>query len=183
MMTAQFDPATGFDPKARLDGMTIGLRPAVPNDWDALYAVGKDKKIWAGHPEKDRWREEKFRAFWQSGIESPEGLYLIGHYNSGQIIGTSRFYGTTDCATRIGYTFLAKEYWGTGTNDELKMLMLNHAFAHKARVFFDIGATNKRSRKAVEKLGARLSKKPHQGKVEYVLERGDAQGGGCGCCG
>jgi len=149
--------------------MTIGLRQALPNDWAALFSAASDKKIWAGHPEKDRWQKDKFRAFFDSGVDSPEGMYLIGHYDSGKIIGSSRFYGTTSDSTRVGYTFLTKEYWGTGLNTELKILMLNHAFAHKSKVFFDIGATNKRSRKAVEKLGAKLSMKPTKGKVEYLL--------------
>lgn len=187
---------SGFDPKARLDGMTIGLRQAVPNDWDVLYAAARDKKIWAGHPEKDRWTEDKFRLFFDSGLQNPEGMYLIGHYESGKIIGSSRFYGTDENSTRIGYTFIAREHWGTGLNTELKMLMLNHAFAHKSAVYFDIGATNKRSRKAVEKLGGKLSMKPKQGKVEYVLRPQHAKialtslppagqikhGHNCSCC-
>ncbi|WP_460274591.1 GNAT family N-acetyltransferase [Celeribacter sp. ULVN23_4] len=181
-----------FDPKPRLDGLTIGLRQAVPNDWYALYDVARDKKIWANHPEKDRWTEEKFRLFFDAGLENPEGMYVIGNYETGKIIGSTRFYGTTPEATRIGYTFLAREFWGTGLNREVKLLMLNHAFASKSAVYFDIGAANKRSRKAVEKLGAKLSMKPTKGKVEYVLRPDIAKislspapavhGKSCSCC-
>ncbi len=160
---------TVFNPTLRLDGMLVGMRKAVPLDFGALYAAASDKAIWKQHPDKDRWKEDRFRTIFDEGVNSPEGMYVIGHYESNQIIGTTRFYGSTECSTRIGYSFLAKKFWGTGINSEIKFLMLNHAFSYKNRVYFDIGAQNKRSRKAVEKLGARLSQKPMGGKVEYVL--------------
>lgn len=57
----------------------------------------------------------------------------------------------------IGYTFIARSYWGTGLNDRVKRIMLQYAFDHVDTVRFDVFAKNHRSQKAVEKLGARLT--------------------------
>ena len=85
--------------------------------------------------------------------------------------GITRYYGTTGTQTRIGYTFVALDLWGTGVNTELKKLMLDHTFAALERGYFDIGTENWRSRKAVEKLGARLCAQTQDDKVEYVLHK------------
>jgi len=53
----------------------------------------------------------------------------------------------------IGWTFLARAYWGGEYNGELKRLVLNHAFRFVERVVFIIGVTNFRSQKAIEKIG------------------------------
>ena len=52
----------------------------------------------------------------------------------------------------IGYTFIARSTWGRQYNRALKTLML-HAFRFVDRVIFHVGASNLRSRKAMEKLG------------------------------
>lgn len=57
----------------------------------------------------------------------------------------------------IGWTFLAREHWGGGTNAEVKRLMIGHALAHVPSVEFRIGETNARSRRAIEKIGAQLT--------------------------
>ncbi len=58
----------------------------------------------------------------------------------------------------IGATWLGREFHGTGINTQMKLLMINYAFAklHFEKVEFRIDERNIRSRKAVEKLGARL---------------------------
>jgi hypothetical protein len=54
----------------------------------------------------------------------------------------------------IGWTFLARRYWGGRYNGEMKRLMLEHAFQTVDEVVFIIGPENHRSRRAVEKIGA-----------------------------
>ena len=54
----------------------------------------------------------------------------------------------------IGWTFLARSHWGGHYNGELKRLMLQHAFRFVSSVVFFIDPQNRRSRRAVEKLGA-----------------------------
>ncbi|WP_299536537.1 GNAT family N-acetyltransferase [Ulvibacterium sp.] len=58
----------------------------------------------------------------------------------------------------IGSTWIGKEFQGTGLNTHVKFLMLQHAFEEMGfeKVEFRIDERNQRSRKAVEKLGAKL---------------------------
>jgi RimJ/RimL family protein N-acetyltransferase len=61
-------------------------------------------------------------------------------------------------ALEIGYTWLAPNAQRTGINTEAKLLMLTHAFetwrVHRVRFVTDV--RNQRSRKAIERLGARF---------------------------
>lgn len=85
------------------------------------------------------------------------------------IIGTSRFsgYSPGEREVEIGWTFLARKYWGGPFNAAVKALMLDHAFGEVDSVVFKVGAQNIRSQKAVLKLGAVL---------EGPASAGDAQG-------
>ncbi|UJH67119.1 GNAT family N-acetyltransferase [Allomuricauda sp. SCSIO 65647] len=58
----------------------------------------------------------------------------------------------------IGSTWIGKEFQGTGLNQAMKKLMIDHAFQQMGfeKVEFRIDERNLRSRKAVEKLGASL---------------------------
>lgn len=58
----------------------------------------------------------------------------------------------------IGWTWIGKEFQGSGLNMQMKFLMLSYAFEvlNFDKVEFRIDERNIRSRKAVEKLGATL---------------------------
>jgi N-acetyltransferase len=74
---------------------------------------------------------------------------------TGEIVGASRFHGfdAEQSVIEIGWSFLARRCWGGRYNGEMKRLMLQHAFATVERVIFVIGPENRRSRRAVEKIG------------------------------
>jgi RimJ/RimL family protein N-acetyltransferase len=61
-------------------------------------------------------------------------------------------------ACEIGYTWLATNAIRTGINTECKLLMLSHAFERwrVLRVCFHADARNERSRRALERIGARF---------------------------
>ncbi|MFL5758001.1 MAG: GNAT family N-acetyltransferase, partial [Chloroflexota bacterium] len=56
----------------------------------------------------------------------------------------------------IGYTWLARSWWGSGANTEAKFLLLEHAFERLGanRVEFKTDALNERSRAALRAIGA-----------------------------
>jgi RimJ/RimL family protein N-acetyltransferase len=60
------------------------------------------------------------------------------------------------CAIEIGFTWLAASAQGSGINTEAKLLLMEHAFTRLgvARVDIKTDARNKRSRRAIEALGA-----------------------------
>lgn len=74
---------------------------------------------------------------------------------NGKAIGSTRFYDyDVNKNTVDRLLFLAKNCWGKGYNSAMKSLMLNHAFTFVDTVYFHVGASNIRSQKAMEKLGA-----------------------------
>ncbi|HSL23887.1 MAG TPA: GNAT family N-acetyltransferase [Vicinamibacterales bacterium] len=143
-----------LDRQPVLAGELLELRPLRPDDFDALFRVASDPLIWEQHPERDRYREPVFRAFFDQALASGGALAAIDRTN-GQIIGSSRYHGYDPdrSVVEIGWTFLARAYWGGRYNGEMKRLMLEYAFRSVERVIFLIGLNNKRSQRAVEKIG------------------------------
>ncbi len=127
----------------------------MPEDWDDLFAVASDPLIWEQHPESDRYKEDVFKIFFREALESG-GAFVIIDKKSQQIIGSTRFYGydPEKSEIEIGWTFLARKYWGGRYNAEMKQLMLAHAFQFVENVVFFVGENNIRSQKAMEKISA-----------------------------
>lgn len=140
-----------------LTGERIAVRPLGPEDFEPLFAVASDPLLWEQHPDKTRSTREGFERFFKAGLGS-KGALTIADRATGELVGSSRFADHRAAAgsVEIGYTFVARKFWGTGLNAELKRLMLGYAFRHVGTVYFVIGPENFRSRKAVEKLGATL---------------------------
>jgi len=141
--------------------------------------VAKDPLIWEQHPCSDRWQPNKFDLFFQQSLES-QGALVVTENSSSNIIGSSRFKPIAGHpnAVEIGWSFLARRYWGGTYNRAVKQLMLDHALASVEHVIFYIGIDNIRSQKAVEKIGAMLIKDDlnplkKQSKVDltYVVSR------------
>ncbi len=144
-----------FDLQPHLKGDLIELRPLMPEDWDDLFAVASDTLIWAQHPENDRYKKDVFKVFFRDALESG-GAFVVIDTKSKRIIGSTRFHGydPEKSEIEIGWTFLARRYWGGRYNREMKQLMLAHAFQYVENVVFFIGENNIRSQKATEKIGA-----------------------------
>src|ERR1041385_1862508 len=144
-----------FELQPRLEGELLELRPLETDDWDELFAVASDSLIWEQHPESDRYTEKVFRTYFQGALESG-GAFVIIDRKTQQIIGSTRFYGydPEKSEIEIGWTFLARKYWGGRYNAEMKTLLLNHAFKFVRNVVFLVGEKNFRSQKAMEKIGA-----------------------------
>jgi RimJ/RimL family protein N-acetyltransferase len=156
--------AVAWNLAPRLVGEIVILEPLTPAHCDELFMAGQPPEIWSWwqfNPAVDkrsfaRWIEETARA-------ADEGLG--GHFAtldaaSGRPIGSTSF-----CTPRpenrgleIGWTWLTPSAWGTGANVEAKLLQLRYAFAELAciRVEFDTDEENRRSRGALEALGARF---------------------------
>ena len=132
------------------------LLPLKDGDFDALYAVASDPGIWEQHPNKDRWKKEVFQNFFEGAMQSG-GAFRIIEKITGKTAGSTRYYDYDSNSDRIliGYTFYAREFWGTGLNLSVKAMMLDHIFRFVSEVRFHIGATNTRSQVAIGRLGAR----------------------------
>jgi RimJ/RimL family protein N-acetyltransferase len=148
-----------MDRQPVLEGERLLLRPLTADDWPALWAIAQDSEVWAHHPMHDRWQEAVFRAFFADALANAGALVVIDKA-SGAIIGSSRFQGhdpATGGSVEIGWTFLARPFWGSGRNAEMKRLMLKHAFRFVERVTFRVGEDNVISRGAMSNIGGRLT--------------------------
>jgi len=163
-----------FELQPHLVGDLLELRPLKPDDWNSLFAVASDPLIWEQHPASDRYQEELFREFFREALESGGALVVIDRKTQ-EIIGSSRYFGFDpgEREIEIGWTFLARSYWGGAYNGELKLLMLDHAFRFVENVIFKIGPTNFRSRKALEKIGGVLTEQRERTNLtaEHVVYR------------
>jgi RimJ/RimL family protein N-acetyltransferase len=174
-----------IDRQPTLSHPRLHLRPLRREDWDGLFAVASDPEVWSQHPASDRWQEGVFRGFFEQALESGGALVAIDPARGG-IIGSSRYdlerAGTGEM--EIGWTFLARRYWGGATNALMKRLMLEHAFRHVERVIFVVGEHNLRSRRAMEKIGGQLTERiievagsPQGRHVVYAIARHAFAGG------
>ena len=157
------------DLQPTLMGEHVIVRPVRAADWDGMFAAASDPKIWELHPESDRYQEAVFRKYFEGALASHSALTIIDKA-SGAIIGSSRYWGydAERGEVEIGWTFLARDYWGGVFNAEVKKLMLDHAFTFVDTVVFWIGADNVRSRRATEKIGGVLR--------DGIVYRGEAEG-------
>lgn len=150
-----------IDLQPTLIGKKLILRPLRIEDFSALYQAASDPAIWELHPDSSRYKHDFFKERFFEGAIASGGALAIIDIDSDRIIGSSRYYKW--CPDKqeisIGYTFLEKAVWGSGANAEVKELMLKHIFHAARTVWFGVGEINLRSRKAVEKLGATLSRK------------------------
>jgi RimJ/RimL family protein N-acetyltransferase len=168
-----------FELQPILKGELIELRPLTAEDWEDLFAVGSDPLIWEQHPENDRYREEVFKIFFKDALESG-GAFVVIDTKDKQIIGSTRFHGydPEKSEIEIGWTFLARKYWGGRYNREMKQLMLTHAFRFVENVVFFVGENNIRSQRATEKIGAAESgtakrvygNRPASLNIRYVIK-------------
>lgn len=138
-----------------LENQKVILHPLDENDFDALYSIASDSKIWEQHPNKDRWQKEVFKTFFEGAMQS-KGAFKIIDKATGNIAGSSRYYdyNNDDNSIFIGYTFYATAYWGNGINKSVKTAMLDYIFQFVEKVNFHIGANNIRSQIAISRIGA-----------------------------
>jgi RimJ/RimL family protein N-acetyltransferase len=143
-----------LDTQPTLENEKVIIYPLEEKDFDGLYKVASDSAIWAQHPNKDRWKMNVFKVFFDGAIKS-KGAFKIVNKSNGDIIGSTRFYdyNEKENSILIGYTFYATAYWGKGFNHTVKTLMLDYIFKFVSKVYFHVGAENIRSQIAIGRLG------------------------------
>lgn len=168
MMKLQLKDKLSFNIQPTLANNRVILEPLQEEDFEALYAVASNPKIWEQHPNKDRWKKEVFRTFFEGAIQS-KGAFKIIDKSTEKIAGSTRIYdyNEQDNSVLIGYTFYGTEYWGKGINHSVKTLMLDYLFQFVSQVGFQIGADNIRSQIAIGRLGA---KKVGEQEIAYFGE-------------
>ncbi|HLI41765.1 MAG TPA: GNAT family N-acetyltransferase [Streptosporangiaceae bacterium] len=160
----------GLGSPLALQGTAVRLEPLRHEHVPGLVAAaagGGDLYRWTAVPQ-DQARARRYveaaAAARDAGTAVP---FAVVSAADGRVIGSTRFWnldwwpwpepkGTPD-ACEIGHSWLSPGAVGTGANTEMKRLMLAHAFevwrVHSVCLHTD--ARNQRSRRAMEKIGAR----------------------------
>lgn len=153
----------------------IALKPLKKDDFERLYLAASDPLIWEQHPDKMRYQLEIFKVYFDGAINSSGALIVLNSITE-EVLGCSRYYNydSANNTIMIGYTFLVRKCWGGAYNSHLKKLMVNYALTYFDAVLLQIGASNIRSQKATEKLGAIKVKEemlefPSQGKSLHFV--------------
>jgi RimJ/RimL family protein N-acetyltransferase len=130
------------------------MRPLTRQDFEDLYHVASDPLVWEQHPARDRWQRDVFELLFEDAMAS-NGAFAVIDKETDKIIGSTRFHRIIESenAIEIGWTFLARKYWGGHYNRSMKQLMIDWALQFVDNILFYVGENNIRSQKAVEKIG------------------------------
>ena len=146
-----------------LESQTVKLMPLEKQHFEELYIAASDKRLWEFIP-VDGSDSNKFNQAYEKALTDRETgtqyPFIIYHKHSKKIIGSTRLFEIfpNDRKLEIGWTWIVKEYWGTAINFECKLLLLTFCFEtlKAVRVQLKTKDANMRSRKAIEKLGAKF---------------------------
>ena len=157
--------APAFDPRpVALEGRHVRLEPLRMDHAADLYEALKEPDIWTWTtgrgPEDVGWMESYVRQALDLQIRGEHMPWVTRRRSDGRIVGTTR-YGAIDRANRsveIGWTALTADARRTPANTEAKYLQLRHAFDDLGaiRVWLKTNVRNERSRRAIERIGAKL---------------------------
>jgi N-acetyltransferase len=153
---------TGWTETPTLTGRHVALRPLDRADRDAMLAASNDGRTWElfytaapGPDTVDRWIDNAFTEQAQG-----RGMPFAVLDAAGAVVGSTRYLRMNPANRRveIGGTFYARRVQRTALNTEAKLLLLGHAFDRLGCVCVQIRTDlfNKRSQRAIERLGARL---------------------------
>jgi N-acetyltransferase len=160
-----------FELQPTLRGQLVTLHPLRAEDWEVLFSVASDPLIWEQHPQRERYKQEVFREYFRGAMESG-GAFLVLDAVTGEVIGSTRFYEYHEAESEIeiGWTFLARSRWGGAYNREMKQLLVKHALQFVETVVFRVGIKNRRSQRAMEKIGGiRSGTRPGVGGEQNIL--------------
>jgi ribosomal-protein-alanine N-acetyltransferase len=142
-----------------LRGPTLSLRYLVPDDAPALFELARDPEVtqfFSWGPYEDEAEPRRFIE--RLARERDEGMRLeLGIVDrEDRPIGLTGFsdFSIRDRRATVG-TWLGREHWGSGANNESKALILSLGFRHLGlnRVTALASPDNRRSLRALERIG------------------------------
>ncbi len=146
-----------------LENEYVKLMPLTLDNFQHLNEIASQEKLVAFSP-SDIETPEAFRKYVETALEfgkmNQAISFIIFDKIRQEYAGSTRYMNIqwVNKVVEIGSTWLGREFHGSGLNSHMKHLMLDYAFEKMdfEKVEFRIDERNIRSRKAVEKLGAKL---------------------------
>lgn len=146
-----------------LQGSLVALEPLRGDHHDALVDVVRDGELWnlwytkVPSPQMMRADIERRLGLRERGSMLP---FVIRDTTTNRLVGATSYMHIDADSRRveIGATWYAQSAQRTGINTECKYLLLRHAFEQLncIAVEFRTGSINMQSRRAIERLGAKL---------------------------
>ena len=145
-----------------LEGRIVRLEPLAAGHLAGLWDASRDPRVWRWLPVLQPRTAEEMRAWLGDAlVRADAGLdipFATVRRADGAVIGSTRFLALRPehGVVEIGWTWLAPEAWGTGANQEAKLLQFRHAFESWGcrRVELKTDALNAPARGAMEAFGA-----------------------------
>ena len=137
-----------------LEGRLVRLEPLEARHEEPLWAAAQDERTWRYM----RVRGDESRQAFHDWFEAALADFPFATLLRGEPVGSTSYLNVRphDRVVEIGNTWLSPRAWGTGANDEAKLLLMEHAFEREGflRVEFKTEAANERSRAALLAIGA-----------------------------
>jgi N-acetyltransferase len=143
-----------------LEGERVRLEPLAFAHTNALRESCADPALWEYTFSTNPFlTDEDARRWTTDAIDRSDTVaFAVVEKASEKIIGSTRYFEIVPAYRKleIGWTFLAREFWRTHVNTEMKYLMFRYAFEswNAMRVQLKAEARNQRSRAAILRLGA-----------------------------
>lgn len=143
-----------------LEGFGVRLEPLGAQHLGDLRAYCADERLWEFTFSSNPFlNAEAAEAWLGAALADPATVpFAIVDAATGRTVGSTRFFDIVPAWRKleIGWTFLEPALWQTHANAACKVLLLDHAFDRwdAVRVQFKAEAINRRSRDALERLGA-----------------------------
>ena len=145
-----------------LEGRHVRLEPLSQQHEESLIVAAGDGQLWNSNVTIVPSRQTMagyIESALQAQSQDRELPFVIVRKDSGQVVGTTRFYDIAleEGRAAIGYTWLSLGAQRTAVNTESKLLLLTHAFEswHCNRVELITDVLNQQSRDAILRLGAK----------------------------
>lgn len=158
-----------------LEGDRFSLEPLSLDHAGGLYNRGQTAADWDFLPRPCFVDLADCKQWIEHSLLNPEHCcFALIEKHSGRAIGSSRYMNirSQHNGLEIGYTWLGSDWQETAANPEMKLLLLDQAFALGAmRVEFKTDARNARSQAALRRLGA-----VREGvRRQHMLAQGDVR--------
>ena len=151
-----------FDTDIELSNARALIRPLRADDLPHLLPIALQDKDLMRYSPTSIYSKELLKQYISDAIRDRQikfrYAFIIYDKLKGQYVGSTSFANLSnkDGRVEIGYTWLGKDFRGSGLNTQVKQLLLGYAFdtLQFERVEFKADERNVISRKAIEKLGA-----------------------------
>ena len=141
---------------ATLEQGAVRLEPLAEHHLEPLRAAcAEDKDIWDIYPVS--MLDDNFDKAIEAFHDTTNWVrFAVINRETDKLVGMTNYINPDQHGVlEIGGTYIAPSVRGSGFNDAMKKLMIDHAFAHGfTRIEFRVDTRNKRSMAAVMKLGA-----------------------------